>query len=253
MPARTSPLSSVEKACRILRSLSGAQTLRLADIAAQTAINKATALRILDTLAREGYARRTEASKQWSLGDEAFVLGVAASSRVDIRERARASLVRLAAMCEDSVLLSVRSGTESVCVDREIGAFPIRANYLEIGSRRPLGVGAGSMALLAWLPDDEIEAVLRLVKPALVRFPKITVRWLEREIQDSRERGHTLVVDRVVDRMAGVGVPVFGLDGRPVAGLSIAALSERITPRVPDLVVALRKESEEIAHAKGKK
>lgn len=253
MPARTSPLSSVEKACRILRSLSGAETLRLADIASQTAINKATALRILDTLAREGYARRANASKQWSLGDEAYVLGVAASARVDIRERARASLVRLAAMSEDTVLLSVRSGTEAVCVDREVGAFPIRANYLEIGSRRPLGIGAGSMALLAWLPDDEIEAVLRLLKGELARYPKITVRWLEREVQDSRERGYTVVIDRVVDRMAGVGVPLFGIDRRPIAALSIAALSERIAPRLPDLVAALRKEAEEITVAKGRK
>ena len=50
-----------------------------------------------------------------------------------------------------SAVLSLPSGIESLCIDVEEGTYPIRANYLRVGSRRPLGVGAGSLALLAWL------------------------------------------------------------------------------------------------------
>ena len=250
MPARTSPINAVQKACRILRSLSNPDASRLSEIANVTSLNKATALRILDILAREGFVEREEATKSWSLGAEAYLLGTAASRRHNLRERARPSLVRLAAATSDTVLLSVRSGLEAVCIDREIGDFPIRANYLDIGSRRPLGVGAGSMALLAWLPNAEIEAILTLVKPQLASYSKLNLKWLEREIEQSRARGYTLVLNQIIPRMGGVGVPVLGPDGLPIAGLSIAALSERISPRLDELVASLRKEAQQISGAK---
>ena len=165
--------------------------------------------------------------------------------------RARPSLVRLAAMSEDSVLLSVRSGgTESVCVDKEVGSFPIRANYLDIGSRRPLGLGAGAMALLAWQSEAEVEAILALVEQRLPLFPKVSMSWLKNEIDRSRERGYSLFLNILVDRMGAIGVPIFGADGRPVAALSIAALSDRISSRLDPLVDMLKREAEIIGNPK---
>jgi DNA-binding IclR family transcriptional regulator len=146
------------------------------------------------------------------------------------------------------MLLSTRSGIESVCVDREFGSYPIRANYLDLGMRRPLGVGAGSLALLAWLPDDEVDAVLQLIAPRIAkRYPRITADLLKIEVALSRQRGYALLLDVVVDQMGGIGVPVFGSDGRPLAAISLAALTSRITPRLGTLVPQLRKAAEDLS------
>ncbi len=165
----------------------------------------------------------------------------------DLRGNVRAPLVRLAAKSGDSVLMSIRTGIEAVCVDREIGDFPIRANYLDVGSRRPLGVGAGSLALLAWASDEEIAAILPLIKPRLSRYPKLSMRLIEQEIERSRKRGYTLMLNLLVDRMGAVGVPVLGANGQPLAALSIAALSDRISSRLEQLVGWLQEEAENIA------
>ena len=247
MPARTSPTNSVQKACRILRSLSTPNTGRLTEIATATCINKATALRILEILAQEGYVRRNDANKTWSLGEEAYVIAASLARPDDLRGNVRAPLVRLAAKSGDSVLMSIRTGIEAVCVDREIGDFPIRANYLDVGSRRPLGVGAGSLALLAWASDEEIAAILPLIKPRLSRYPKLSMRLIEQEIERSRKRGYTLMLNLLVDRMGAVGVPVLGANGQPLAALSIAALSDRISSRIEQLVGWLQEEAENIA------
>jgi DNA-binding IclR family transcriptional regulator len=156
----------------------------------------------------------------------------------------------MAAVSEDSVLLSVRSGSESVCVDREVGSFPIRANYLDIGSRRPLGVGAGAMALLAWQSDAEIEALLPIIEARLAQFPKVSRKWIEDEISKSRERGYTLLLNVLVDRMGAVGVPVIGPEGKPIAALAIAALSDRITSRLDMMVEMLKREAENVAESR---
>jgi len=251
MPTKASAINSVQKSCRILRSLTEPRVSRLSEIAAQAGLNKVTTLRILEVLTREGFVRREDKTKTYTLGNEVFILAAALRDRDDLRARARPSLVRLAAMSEDSVILSVRSGgAESVCVDREVGSFPIRANYLDIGSRRPLGVGAGAMALLAWQSDAEIEAILPLVEQRLSQYPKVSVALLRNEIERSRVRGYTVFLNMLVDRMGAVGVPIFGADGRPVAALSIAALSDRLSSRMEQLVDMLKREAEIIGNPK---
>jgi DNA-binding IclR family transcriptional regulator len=233
--------SSVQKVCRILRVLSTPQPLRLADICIGTGLHKATALRLLEALAQEGFVERDAGTKRFMLGEASLLLGLAMQGRDHVSKRARPWLVRLAGLSGDTIILSARHGNESVCIDREFGAYPIRAGYLDVGSRRPLGVGAGSMALLAWLPEGEAAAVLAEIAPAIeAKYPRIDRALLETEMRQARARGHSMLLDVVVERLGGIGVPIFGSDGKPVAALSLAALNERITPRLELLVPALQ-------------
>lgn len=243
----SSPLSSVQKACRILGVLADADRTRLTDIAVKAGLNKVTALRILDVLVREGFVARDETNKTYRLGDQSLVLATAARSRDDLRVRARASLVRLAALSGDTVLLSIRQGFESVCIDRETGEFPIRAGYLDVGSRRPLGVGAGALAVCAWLSDDELEELLKPVASRLSAYPDFSIESIRDDIQAARLRGYAVVLDRIVDKMGAFAVPVIGLDGRPFAALSVAALSDRLIAREAELIAALQREARRIA------
>ena len=243
LPEASAATSSVQKACRILRALSDARYTRLTQIAANAGLDKATVLRLLDILAREGFVIRDPETKQYALGTEAFVLGAAAATRHDPRPVARPSLLRLANTFEDTVILSIPRGFESVCVDLQPGSFAIRANYLEIGSRRPLGVGTGSLALLAWMPDDEIAAVMPLVATRLKAYPHFTPQMIEKNIMQSRSRGYALLLDLVVARIGGIAMPILGNDQRPVAAISIAALSDRISSRELALAGALKHEA----------
>jgi DNA-binding IclR family transcriptional regulator len=240
--AKCGPTSSVQKACLILRVMSDAQITRLTDIASAAGLDKATTLRLLDVLARAGFVSRDPETKQYALGSELFVLAAAALARFDPRPPVRPSLLRLASLFEDTAILSIPSGAESICVDLEEGRFPIRANYLEVGSRRPLGVGAGSLALLAWMTDRDIEAVMPVIATRLARHPRITPRLLEKHIIDTRRRGYAVMVEVVIERMGGIAMPILGGDGRPVAAISIAALTDRITSREEALAAALKRE-----------
>ena len=230
-------LSSVQKACRILSAMGEPGQKRLTEIARLTGLNKVTALRLLEILCKEGFVFRDEKRKTYNLGDEVIVLSRAARARDDLRLRARASLIRLAVYSEDTVLLSARHGTESVVIDREVGSFPIRAAYMDVGSRRPLGVGAGAMAVYGAMPSDERESVL----------PE---EYIVSEAEETNRRGYTVVLNQIIDRMGAVGVPIVGLDGTPIGGLAIAALSDRVSSRTEQLVSALKAEAAKISNPK---
>ncbi len=235
--------SSVTKACRILRALSQAPC-RLTDLTQRTGLDKATALRILEMLQAEGFVERAAQDKRYFIGAELRMFGAAATAGADLRAIARPSLLRLANAFEDTVLVSVRRGNESLCLDLEEGRFPIRANYMNVGGRRPLGVGAGSLALLAWLPDEERAITLAALDAVLALHPRVSGELARTLVDDARSRGYAMTLNVVVDRMGGVGVPILGPDGNPVAALSIAALSDRILGRHDAIVAALRDEAQ---------
>lgn len=236
--------NSVSKTCAILRALAARSPQRLTDIAGATGLNKVTALRIIETLIEEGFVARETTSRGFVRGREMLAFAASAGRPDDIQALARPSLVRLAALSEDTVILSVRSGPDSVCLDREVGSFPIRANYLEIGSRRPLGVGAGALALLSALPDREIGAVLDASEARLAPYPRLDVGSIRDLVAESRARGYVLLLDRVVDRMGAIGVPILDGAGRVAAAISVAALTERIVEREGVLASALRREAD---------
>jgi DNA-binding IclR family transcriptional regulator len=248
-PGQTDKFNAIQKVCAILRVLAQRSPLRLTDIADSTSLNKATALRILNSLIEEGFVGRIAGAKTYELGQEARVMAVGARRSVDIAELAQPSLLRLSERSADTALLSVRSGVEALYLARSVGSHPLQPNYLQIGSRRPLGVGAGALALLVWLPDAEIEAVIEVIVPRLAKSPRITPKFLRERIASARRVGHTVLIDAAFPGMGGVGVPVRDEAGEVVAALSIGAASDRIRRREAELAAMLKKEAQVVARA----
>lgn len=244
--AGSSAGNAIGKVCAVLRTLSANPPMRLNAIADATGLNRVTTLRILDELTAQGFVARAGAPPHYSPGPEAVAMGAASSLSVDIRGAARPTLVRLADLSGDTVLLSVKSNAESICIDRAHGTYPVQANFLHVGSRRPLGVGAGSMALLAWLPEIERNSLLDVVEKQLAPYPRITRAVLEEHIQDAQQRGYVYMLDIVVGRIGAIGFPVRNNQGEVVASISIAAISERITEREEQLAKAMATEVEAI-------
>ncbi|MDH2386242.1 IclR family transcriptional regulator [Bradyrhizobium sp. CER78] len=248
-PGQPDKFNAIQKVCAILRVLAQRSPLRLTDIADTTSLNKATALRILNSLIEEGFVSRVAGAKTYELGQEARVMAVGARRSVDIAELAQPSLLRLSERSADTALLSVRSGVEALYLARSVGSHPLQPNYLQIGSRRPLGVGAGALALLVWLPDAEIEAVIEVIAPRLAKSPRITPKFLRERIAVARKAGHTVLLDAAFPGMGGVGVPVRDDAGEVVAALSIGAATDRIRRRETELADMLKKEAQVLARA----
>ena len=224
----------------MLRALAGGAPAPLRDLAAAAGLNKVTTFRILGTLVQEGFARRPPGTQLYDLGPEVAVLATALASRVNLRAAASLSLAKLAAQSGDTAVLSIRSGTEAICIDRQTGDFPIQSNYLYPGTRRPLGIGAGAQALLAALPAEEADRLLDSLAGKLAAFPRLSLPGVLEQVRGARARGYAVMVDRIVEGMGGIAVAIRSPEGEPIGAFSILALSERITARTDHLVECLR-------------
>lgn len=242
-------INATAKICSVFKALAARSPQRLNELAVSAGLNRATAFRILEDLAAAGMVEKKGAPPRYDFGPEVALMAAASFRSWDIQKLAQPSLLRLADLTGDTVVLHVRSNAESLCVDRVVGDYPIRANLLDIGSRRPLGVGAGSMALLAWLPDTERSAVLDITCSGLQSYPRFNRKMMETFIEESKASGIVTMCDVIVDRMGAMAIPLPDRHGNIRAAISIAALTERIQQRTDMMADALRTEAKTIAKA----
>jgi len=188
--------------------------------------------------------------RRYTLGSLAFELGLSAAQQFDIRGLCRPILQRLALDAGDTAYLVLRSGHEAVCIDLQEGPSPIRVITLQVGSRRPLGVGAGGMALLAALPAMEREDVLDAIQPQLDSDWGMSREFLTSSIEETHRKGYTLIRNRVNAGVSAMGRHFTDATGRPIASLSVAAINERMTPaRIKTMATLLARSTQEIGQA----
>jgi DNA-binding IclR family transcriptional regulator len=230
---------TISRAAAVLRALArGDQGRRLTDVALDVGLTKPTVLRLLRALEGEGLAFM-DANGAWRLGLGLVTLGAAAANREGLRRLAADALTRVATRTEDTAFFSLREGAEILCVDRQEGPFPIRTLLLAAGQRRPLGVGAAGMAVLAFLDDDDCASTLEAVAPRLKEWPGHTPELLRKRARVARKCGYALNDGQILSAMWAVGVPVRDGAGRVVAALSVAAIAERLQGKRLGEVVGL--------------
>ena len=238
--------SSVQRAFSILRALAALQSEggRVTHLAKATGLTQATTHRLLQSLVTERMVEQDSATRLYRLGLDFFTLAAKAGNAMDLGALCRPALLRLCASLGDTIFLLVRSGFDAVCLDRSEGPFPIRSFTGDIGGRIPLGMGQGSLAILAFLPEAEREEVIRYNLPRVREHGVYDEVYLRTEIARVRELGHAGHNTELLDGMAGVGVPVLNHEGRAVAALSVGTLSSRLSPeRLPTVVQMLKREA----------
>jgi DNA-binding IclR family transcriptional regulator len=245
-------VKTVDRVARLLRAVAThGDGAMLSAVARETGLGKGTVHRLLNALIDAGLVFQNHETKRYGLGACLGLLGQAAHQQ-DVAASARPFLLHLAEATEDTIFASVREGTSAVCVAREIGAFPIRTLSLDVGHVRPLGVGSGSLALLAFRPDDEIAVIIEKNAAWLTRYPGYSRKEILADVAETRRRGYSFVDGRIVPGMNAMGVPVLDSSGKAVAALSLAAIADRISgPRVNELARLLAREAAELGKVMG--
>lgn len=229
MPEAESERSGPARIFGLLRLLGGVEAgLRLTELADAAGLPKPTVHRLLRALIAEGMVAHDAATKRYRLGLGLFSLAARAGNPGNLRELARPALLRLTGALGETIFLLVRNGYEAVCIDRSSGPLPIRSFTGDIGGRVILGLGQGSLAILAHLPERERDEVIRYNLPRLRETTSLDEAYLRTEIERVRRSGYCDSASGLIPGMAGLAVPILTEDGRAVAALSIGTISDRL-------------------------
>ncbi len=105
------------------------------------------------------------------------------------------------------------------------------------GVRFPLGVASAGLAILAFLPEADVEAYLERHPELPERFGRPHApRPLRARIADTRDRGYAVNPGLIVKGSWGLGAAVFNRSGQPEWALSLTGVEFRFGPdRLPAL------------------
>ena len=232
--ASSTPAPSAFRAIQILHALALApSSMTITEIATSIPLAKSSVSNLLVTLEAAGMVRRSKSG--WTLSYKALEIGQSVLASTDLVAEFRRVVASLPYLKADTTLLAVLDGTDVLYLARHDGQQQVRLAS-DIGRRLPAVVTSLGKAMLATLPEDELDRRLATVgaMPRPTRRSHRTVDDLRRDLDGIRRRGYA-----IDDEQNTIGVTCFGValsGGQPTA-VSTTMLSNRITPTLQEHIV----------------
>jgi DNA-binding IclR family transcriptional regulator len=228
--AAETPNASVARVTALLDTFVEARSdLGVTEIATRLGLAKSVVHRLVTALTKAGYLSQTQNTHRYSLGPRATRLGQVALGQMDIRARARPILRELAAATGETATLSTLAGDERVYAEQIESTQAVRQS-VHIGQAAPLYLGASSKAILAFMPERRIEAILARAAKGTVTLTdgtRLDVKALRSDLAAIRKRGFaTSQAERIVGAVSSAA-PVFDHHGDVVGSVSVASVSVR--------------------------
>ncbi|MCP4618847.1 MAG: IclR family transcriptional regulator [Bradyrhizobium sp.] len=232
---RTEPrqgAQTIRRALAVLRILAaGRETgLPLAEVVQATRLTRPTVHRIVHVLIEEGIVERREKTGRYAVGNQVPELALARPSRSPLLAAADDVLTRTSRHVGDTLFLTVRTGHDTLCVDRRIGFYPIQVLSIEVGARRPLGVSSAGVAILAALPAPEMRKIVAANEARFAAYRSNSSTVLA-QIAAARRRGYNMREVGLVQGTKSISAWIKTADGRPAAAITVSAVRSRLGPR----------------------
>jgi DNA-binding IclR family transcriptional regulator len=245
---------SLERALQILRAFSfDVRELTLGELSGTLNLSKATVYRLASTLTTYDFLRYDETSRKYSLGLRLFELGSIVFASFSLRKTASSHLDQLHSHLGKTVFLGIFQEDEVVYIDkRESSLNPIRFSS-EVGRRRPPYFGMFGQLLMAFLPDNEVDRVLKKnpLKPITRKSITAKEEFKER-LRKIREQGFFVDKGEAIEGISGISAPIRDYTGNVVAALGVGFISSfEDSKGVTEIVKAVSETAKNISRELG--
>jgi DNA-binding IclR family transcriptional regulator len=216
-------LNSVEKALKILLVLAKYEEgMATGELSEELGFTKPTVSRLLQTLSKHDFVRRSASGRKYLLGKSALDIGRSAHEHIGYQLASIAGpyIDALRDSAGESAVLEIMAGMNAMLVYRAngphmVGIFP------RVGTMIPAHVSPGAKAILAFCPPDIVDNIL---KPKLHRYTPRTVtdaEVLKKTFKEIRRKGFALAFGEYNVDVNAMGAPVFNHEKKPVAAVVI--------------------------------
>ena len=230
---------TVRRAFTILRLVACSQEhgVRLVDLVQMSGLNRPTVHRLLKTLIQEGAVEQDKETRRYLIGREISLLGLARTRRFPLLTLADPYLRELVDEVGDTVFLSIRHDHDSICIGRHTGHHPIQVLSIEVGVRRPLGLGVSGVALLACLRSEESVALIQhnAIRLALQgeSVDDVTLR-----VEHARSQGGLAYKPKgIMPGTSAVAVPILHTGGPALGAVTVTGMADRLAETRLSMVV----------------
>lgn len=208
-----SAIQSVARAAQILGFFTVGRPRRsLSEITARLGVSKATAHRYTVALRQANLLRFDPATSEYTLGPQVLTLAGAAGAGLPIVAIAAQHIEALVRKVNETVVLSIWDGEQPVVVRVDDNPDRLVRISIHTGSRLTLFGSSQGRLFCAFLPEDEVPGLKRMLKKdAALRSALAEIRRTRISVADSVEPGIRAMAapvfagDRIMATLAIVG------------------------------------------------
>lgn len=213
---------SVERAFKILETISSTEGIGVSDIAREVELNKSTAFGLIKTLDNLGYIFKNEDTDKYQLTYKLRNLFEQRGDTHDIVSYAKPYLNKLSKKYGEIIHFVAASEEEVFYLDKIESTRAIRV-YTGIGSSMPMYCTGVGKAILSTRSEEEVRDYAEKVGLEKLTENTITnVDFLIKDLELSRKRGYALDEGENQKELFCIGVPIENKKGQGVYALSIS-------------------------------
>lgn len=242
------PTRTVDRALEILLCFNQDEpSLTLTQISERVGMHKSTVYRLLTTLEKKGFIQRVEENGTYRLGLGLVKLGALVLKSNNIYRQAILYMHRLSAEYRETVDLAILDGAEVVYL--QVVESPQRVKLATApGERLPAFCTATGKAFLAFLPDDQVQSIL---KRGMRKYTECTITSIPeilKELRRTRERGFAISEQEFEQGINAVAAPILDANQSPLAAMAIVGPAFRLPlERLMQIGKTLRETTDAIA------
>ena len=204
------------------------QGLTLSEIIDTLGISKTSAFRIVSTLIFKNYLQKNETTKKITLSRKLLTLGISSMNEQSIVELSIDVMRALRDELRESVMLGILMEDKGVILEQVSSSYPVKL-YVEQGTYFNLHSSVGGKCILAFLPELELNMVLKTMSLKQLTANTITTKSEFRNaLKCVRKNGFAVDNGEDIQGIHCVGAPIFNEYGHPIAALWITAPHGRL-------------------------
>lgn len=222
-------IHAVQNALRVLKLFKDKPEMILSELSLTAGIGKSSMLRILYTLAQDGFVSYDAETQKYSLGLELYCLGKQKFESLDLRKIAARYLQKLSDKNDMICYLGLRDNDILIMVEKIVPSrVPAWTQLLvQRGETSELySTGIGRLFLAQDSPD-EIERYFKNVK--LQKFTEDTIvdkEKLKKLIFEAGEKRYSYNLGENEVHVCSLCAPIYDLSGRMIAGISLCGMQD---------------------------
>ena len=257
LPAKTrhvtGQVQSLTRGLNILEALAKTDGgITLTDLAHRVSLPPSTTHRLLSTLEKMGYVYQAGNLGLWYVGLHAFTVGAGFLANRDFVGESHAYMRRLMEQSGETANLAILDGTEAVFI-AQVQCHEMMRILVKIGGRVPLHASGVGKALFAALPDEQVDAILKVKGlPRITPHTIVASETMWAALKVIRHRGYSFDDEEHAPGTRCVAATIFDEHAEPLGAISLAGPASRLPDeRIRQLGPAVAHTAEELTRKVG--
>ena len=227
--AQSGQVQSLTRGLNLLEALAKADGgITLTDLARRVDLPPSTTHRLLSTLERMGYVYQGGDLGLWYVGLHAFTVGAGFLANRDFVTQSHVYMRRLMEQSGETANLAILDGTDAVFI-AQVQCHEMMRILVKLGSRVPLHASGVGKAIFASLPNEQIDAILKVKGlPRITPHTIVAPETMWAALKVIRHRGYSFDDEEHAPGTRCVAATVYDEHAEPLGAISLAGPSSRL-------------------------